>query len=568
MDALLFFNGINGASGAYDVAPISGEGLAKLIQGQPDPENIADLKKRKEQKSARVLGVREGVDPLDLAQAGWGVIFPTESDPAIREALQPLLALRQSQAGERFHIYAGAEGYQPGQAKSAFLARRGVGPGPAEPEKVPYYLLLVGSPEQIPYHFQYQLDVQYAVGRLWFETPAEYDAYARSVVTAEGEKFHLPRRAALWGVENADDPATRQSLHNLIHPLLEKLPGRNPGWQFESSLGADATKTQLSALMGGSQTPALLFTASHGMSFPLRDARQVPHQGALLCQDWPGPREWQKAIPQDFYLAGDDLPSDASLLGLVSFHYACYGAGAPQLDEFARLSGMAQRAQVAPHAMLAGLPTRLLGHPRGGALAVIGHIDRAWGYSFNWASAGAQTAVFESAIQRILNGAPVGYALEYFNERYAELSSDLSMELEALDYGKKVNPLDLAALWTANNDARSYVVLGDPAVRLAIGADATLEMERPAIRLMDATFSVPISTPEPVPAQTGLLSAFVEDELVTEFSVNAAGTSPAETLSHQLEIFLADETLPAELRAQASQLLEALRAFLDQSETR
>jgi hypothetical protein len=461
---LLTFNGVDGATGGYGLPPMTPGELGRFLRGGETPENLSELRFRRAQSDNRHFGVKEGVDPKRLDQAGWGVIFARDTGPEVREALAPLLDLRRAQAGDLFRVCETIAA----EPKAKFLARHGVGPGPADPARMPYYLLLVGSPEQIPYRFQSQLDVQYAVGRLHFERAEDYACYAASVVAAESGtpgKITLPRGMSFFGVENSGDAATRLSSESLVAPLLAALRAARPDWPMSAYLKDEATKANLGRLLGGGETPALLLTASHGMEFPLGHPRQRAHQGALLCGDWPGPG-WKGGIPQDFYFAGDDLAAGASPHGLIAFFFACYGAGTPRLDEFAR-QAFKERAAIAPEAFLASLPTSLLGHPRGGALAVIGHVERAWGYSFHWAKAGAQTMVFESALTRLLDGHPVGSAMEYFNERYAELSTVLADHLEEIDFGAEPDPYELAGLWTANNDARGYVILGDPAVRLA-----------------------------------------------------------------------------------------------------
>lgn len=518
MSTELVFNGINGATGDYLLAPKTPEEITAMILGederrQADAEetkHVRQLEQRHQDRVEKQLGPMAGIDPKNLAETGWGIIFAAADDdaPRIKEALGELLEHRREQATQekehRYREYIGPDGCRPGESALSFLARhKATVTGPVDTDKAPYYMLIVGDPGKIPYRFQYQLDVQYAVGRIHFDTLEEYARYARSVVQAEKEQLALPRQAVLFGVQNLDDAATALSANHLIKPLAEKLKADQPDWGCQPVLREQASKERLSHLLGGDETPALLFTASHGMGFPNGDARQFPFQGALLCSDWPGPLAWQKGtpIPHDHYFAADDVGDDARLLGLLAFHFACYGAGTPRRNDFAYYDNKWE--PIAPHSFIARLPQRLLAHPKGGALAVVGHVDRAWGYSFAWYESGQQleqVEVFESTLKRLMSGHPVGSAMEDFNDRYAGLSTVLSAELEEIKWGKQLDELgerQLAGMWTANNDARSYVILGDPAVRLMVGDAPAAEAERPTIEAVTVTPATAATTPAP-----------------------------------------------------------------------
>ena len=515
---LLFFNGINGSTGDYLLPPLTEEQVSRIAQGEefhPDDKEDIDLKMGLGPDFVLI----EGVDPKNLAETGWGVIFAHNAGPAIREALSELLEHRKKQVTQKkekyYQEYTGVRGYRPGDSKKTFLARQGVGPGPVDPDKMPYYLLIVGDPVTIPYRFQCQLDVQFAVGRIYFDTLQEYAQYAHSVVEAETSNLSLSPSATFFGVCNPGDAATNLSTQDLIQPLSEWVVEEHPNWDVKTILKEEATKARLGQLLGGSETPGLLFTASHGMGFPNGDPRQLPHQGALLCQDWPG-REWgRKPIPEDFYFSGDDIGEQARLLGLIAFHFACYGAGCPQQDEFNGHSKfLSQRPDIAPYPFIARLPQKLLSHPKGGALAVIGHIDRAWGCSFSASDIRGssaekrQIAVFQSSVKRLLEGHPVGSALEYFDQRYAEISSDLSAELEDIKFGGIPNNQTLASLWTSNNDARNYAIIGDPAVRLIVSDSKDASTTRPTID----TVHLPDGL-EPKPAESSADSVAGENDL-------------------------------------------------------
>jgi len=478
-------NGIEGTTGHYSLPPLSGAALAAIIKHESTPENLSELQFKKNRPVDSP--VSEAVeDPTDLAQAGWAVVFPAEMDEkrreAIQEALKPLLDHRQEKAGDLYRIFEGETGYHATESKSDFCKRQSpeIKRGPARPEQMPFYVLLVGSPAEIPYEFQFQLDVMRGVGRLDFGNDLEaYARYAHNVVAAEKGAVKLPRRATFFSVRNPGDDATLISDRYLVRPLFANLQqphlqGEIPlRFPWDLSLASSGEKAELARLLSGrDQTPALLFTASHGMVFspPAPLQQQLREQGALLCQHWAR----GAMVQRDDYFAAEDL-GNVNLLGLMALFFACFGVGTPQFDYFTAPYAEA-RPPLAPYSFTGALPKRLLTQ---GALAVVGHVDRAWGYSFISTGSNVEIDAFVTALRKMLNGDPVGLATDpSFNLKYADMTATLHEALQELHYNPTfLDDEELVRLWTANNDARSYVVLGDPAARIPFvsGEDTAVE---------------------------------------------------------------------------------------------
>jgi hypothetical protein len=467
-------NGIDAETGGYLVPPISLADAAAMLRGPGArggaPAPAFDAPRRDAAETGWLLrlwrrlneaqwGLPFDVDPAVVRRAGWAAVFHEMETAAVRAALDPLIAHRRRRVdADRCHVL----DYREGETPESWLGRHLVGAGSVEPKKVPYYLLLVGGPERFPFSFCHQLDVEYAVGCIHFDTPGEYEQYARSVIAYEtSAAVPTGRDALFFGTQH--DPATDLSANALVRPLAEHTLA---DFRKTVLIGTPAVKAVLADVLapsGSGGPPAIALTATHGLAFPPTSPLQRPTQGALLCQDWapftpPGPDDW---------FAAADVAKTAHVHGLVAFVFACYGGGTPSHDRFLHRRGQPPPV-VADRPFISALPKALLAHPNGGALACIGHVERAWGYSIVTEGAGAQLLPFENALGRLAAGEPVGHAVKDFNERYASLSTRLNRLLEQAGFGAHVDDRELAAAWVECNDAEGYLVIGDPAVALRI----------------------------------------------------------------------------------------------------
>jgi hypothetical protein len=281
----LLMNALTGAS--MPAVPLAN--LAGLSADLPGAEQrIANSKH---------LGTDYSVDdPNDLTQAGWAVIFASDADAAVKAQLQPLLDLRQKQVQDPnlFKVFEGPAngGVLPGQTAASWAQQRGVAlTAPVDPCQggVPYYLLIVGSPDRIPFEFQALLKMQWAVGRLSFDDVEDYGRYAQAVVQYESPDFKPVQRknAAVWVTRNYGDIATAMLSGAVCQDFL--APARAPGGQSKLHLHAPTRKPPSRS---SSRSCAATFPAGRRRSSsPARTAATtrapMPPRSEAIKAHWP-----------------------------------------------------------------------------------------------------------------------------------------------------------------------------------------------------------------------------------------------------------------------------------------
>lgn len=427
----------------------------------------------------------EGGDASNLAQQRWGLIVPEGGEgDALLDRIAPLVAQRRRQQGDApIAIYRAPA--KATESEAALWRKQHFDTGKDTREALPRYQLILGNLDQVPLSIQQVQSIDGFVGRLAFDDLEGYRAYAEKVVRHEqGAQRSEPARAIFHSVHDGTE-ATKVGYQALMAPGVAMTQRKVLERKLQASAVLDAgdrvTPSRDDLLRGAAGAdPAVLFSLSHGGGTPRRGwkstADQRRRQGGLVFPDG--------------LLLGADVASRPFLPGGIWFMFACFGAGTPDSSSYhhwlnsLRQSGepsedldlvLRSLPQSGERPFVAALPQAVLSNPDG-PLAVIGHIDLAWSYSFSELDTGEQVdrpARFVQVVTDLLRGERVGTAFRSLMLALGATNSELATIYDRLARAGAAAPnpkIDArrAYLWMQRQDLAGYVVLGDPATRLSL----------------------------------------------------------------------------------------------------
>ena len=258
------------------------------LQAEWDPD-IADRVARLEAPEAPDIEMAELENPNCLDTMGWGLVLPEEKPGEKPEEVQcphlwKIWDHRGRQAVFRFRRGASKNGVYLRRYEAdgrwcdlSFTADFG-----SSRPRMPFYLLLAGSPAEIPWEVQFAGAANRAVGRLDLDETGRAN-YANALVNNWSDSAAQPGQVLTWSV-NKDD--ITEQMKKTVGDRFAKRVREDPLFTGTYLHTDDATignlETQLRQLR-----PELLVTTSHGCTDGnnLRDQLGLPHgqQGTQLA---------------------------------------------------------------------------------------------------------------------------------------------------------------------------------------------------------------------------------------------------------------------------------------------
>jgi hypothetical protein len=397
---------------------------------------------------------------------GWGVVMADRDDVTPRDksrgvdappAIRRLLAARNDAPLLRYRPDHGLRQlvrYLPsGGSETPEIGQTGFGSAAG---RLPLYLLIVGSPAEVPWRLQYAMSRRHCVGRLDLP-PQGLENYVGALLNDWRGVTCDPTRPVVWSTRS--DSITQKMAAMIADWVAAAMAG-----DTEISVaridGDCATHSALLEALSDS-SPAVVVTCSHGKTGPLDDAGSMR---ASLGLPVDADRE---TLDIDALLAG------WSPAGAIWLAQACCSAGSDDGSSFVGLvaEGSAAdrvlRAVGGLGAAQAPLPTRLLGADEP-LRAFIGHVEP----TFDWTLQvlGGRQALTKPLVDFIYPSlyrrCPIGLSLRghhrAVNELYGKLEDARSRISELAEGARE----EATYFRLTARDRQSMVTLGDPLVAM------------------------------------------------------------------------------------------------------